>query len=81
MAKTVGFDFSHLSPAERIQLAHDLLESVEPDAREWSLTDAQKAELQRRLDEYDRDPEAGESWEDLRDELLGKLGLGNASAA
>lgn len=36
---------------------------------ESGLTDAQRAELDRRLDDYRRDPDTGVSWESLRDSL------------
>jgi putative addiction module component (TIGR02574 family) len=38
---------------------------------ESKLTDAQRNELERRLEDYRRDPEAGVSWESLRDSLHG----------
>jgi putative addiction module component (TIGR02574 family) len=65
------FDFSHLTAAERIQLAQDLWDSLEPaeiDA-ELPLTDAQKAELDRRLADLERNPEGGAPWEQVRAEL------------
>jgi putative addiction module component (TIGR02574 family) len=37
------------------------------------LTDAQRNELQRRLDEYDRNPDDVVEWEDLRQELLERV--------
>lgn len=53
------------------------------DVAEWPLTDAQKAELDRRLEEIDRDPDgAGDvDWEDLREDLLRRVALRRASAA
>ena len=55
--------------------------SAEAEDRELPLSDALKAELRARLEEYDRDPEAGESWEELRDELLSRHRRKNVSAA
>jgi putative addiction module component (TIGR02574 family) len=57
MSQNPHFDFSHLTPAERIQLAHDLWNSVDRVDVDRTLTEAQRAELQRRLDEDD--PEGG----------------------
>lgn len=71
MSSNPHFDFSHLTPAERIQLAIDLWDTVDPEEADWPLTDAQRAELQRRLDEDD--PEADEDWGAFRDEILRKL--------
>jgi len=65
------FDFRHLTAAERIQLAQDLWDSLEPaeiDA-ELPLTDDQKAELDRRLADLEQNPEAGVPWEQVRAEL------------
>ncbi len=63
------FDFSELSVAERIQLAADLWDSIPPDVADVPLTEAQKAELDRRLEELEHDPDAGESWEVVRARL------------
>ena len=57
-----------LSAAERILLAQDLWDSVigEPDA--WQLSDAQRAELDRRLDAYRRGDSLsdGSSWDSVK---------------
>jgi putative addiction module component (TIGR02574 family) len=69
------FDFNHLSAAERIQLAQDLWDSLEPadiDA-ELPLTDEQKAELDRRLADLEQHPEASIPWEQVRAELEAEL--------
>jgi putative addiction module component (TIGR02574 family) len=55
----VDFDFSKLSIAQRIELAEELWDSI-PESAEIPLTDAQKSELDRRLADLDRDPDAGE---------------------
>jgi putative addiction module component (TIGR02574 family) len=64
-----------LSPAERIQLAEDLWDSVaaSPDSIP-GLTEAQIAECERRLAEHDRDPSTAVSWEEARARLLSRLG-------
>jgi putative addiction module component (TIGR02574 family) len=67
------FDFSELSVAERIQLAEDLWDSIEPEGEDFPLTGAQKAELDRRLDDLERNPDAGESWEFVRARLNARL--------
>ena len=70
------FDFSKLSIAERIQLAEDLWDSIPKDAADVPLTEAQKAELDRRLDDLERDPDAGELWEVVRARLYERLKRG-----
>lgn len=63
-----------LSVSERIQLAEDLWDSIaaEPDA--LPLTDAQRAEIERRLAEHDRDPESTIPWEEVRARLHQRFG-------
>lgn len=69
------FDFSHLTAAERIQLAQDLWDSLEPTEIDEAvpLTEAQQAELDRRLAELERDPEAGIPWERAMAEIQAGL--------
>ena len=63
MKKNPIFDYSHLSPAERIELAQDLWDSLTPEeAGEIPLSEAQRAELERRLDAARRNPKEGYSW-------------------
>jgi putative addiction module component (TIGR02574 family) len=61
------FDFSHLTPDERIELTEQLwdslpIEAVGPDAD-------QLAELRRRRAELDRDGNPGRPWKEVLDEL------------
>jgi len=60
--RTTDLDISKLSVAERIQLAEDLWDSVAAETGDLPLTEAQAAELDRRLADLERNPEAGESW-------------------
>jgi putative addiction module component (TIGR02574 family) len=63
-----------LTVAERIQLAEDLWDSIaaKPDA--LPLTDTQRAEIERRLAEHDRDPESAIPWEEARGRLHQRFG-------
>jgi putative addiction module component (TIGR02574 family) len=61
------FDFSHLSPEERMQLAEDLWDSL-PE-RHVQLSEAQRAELERRRDLHVADPARGHPWRDVLDEI------------
>ena len=74
-------DFSSLTPAERLELADALWSSVDPDDVDWTLTPGQQVELERRLAEYDRDPDAGETWESIRAEIVAERTARRASAA
>ena len=55
-------DFSHLTPAERIQLAEDLWDSLPAEA--LPLTPAQTSELQRRREALRTDPSPGQDWQE-----------------
>jgi putative addiction module component (TIGR02574 family) len=59
-------DILGLSVSERIQLVQDIWDSIAEVPDSVPLTDAQKAELDRRLDAYHRDPNAGSPWSVVR---------------
>lgn len=61
------FDFSHLTPEERIQLAEELWDSLEPTATPLSPDLA--AELRRRREAYRRDGDPGQPWREALDDL------------
>jgi putative addiction module component (TIGR02574 family) len=58
--------------AERIQLVDDIWDSVIAQAEALELTDAQRAELERRVRKAEQDPTGGVAWEDLEAELSGE---------
>jgi putative addiction module component (TIGR02574 family) len=61
------FDFSHLTPEERIQLAEDLWDSLPSQVP--MATHAQQLELDRRLARHVADPNRGRPWRDVMDDL------------
>jgi putative addiction module component (TIGR02574 family) len=62
-------EISQLSVAERIQLAEDLWDSILEQQEVLPLPDAQKQELDRRLEQYHQDPTAGSPWEEVKQRL------------
>ena len=74
MRRNPHFDFSHLTVAERIQLAEDLWDSIEPTADELPLTQDMAAELERRLQDLREHPEASVPWEEVRARLHTRFG-------
>jgi putative addiction module component (TIGR02574 family) len=74
--QTTDFDFSSLSVAERIQLAEDLWDSVVAETTDIPLTDAQKAELDRRLEDLRRNPDDAAPWDEVRDRISDRLSQG-----
>jgi putative addiction module component (TIGR02574 family) len=63
-------DFSHLTVAERIQLVEDLWDSIADAPEILELSEAQRLELDRRLEAHRANPDAAIPWETLRRELL-----------
>ena len=62
-------EIAQLSIAERIQLAEDLWDSILKRQDELPLSDAQKQELDQRLECYQQDPTAGSTWEEIKQRL------------
>ncbi|MBW4660399.1 MAG: addiction module protein [Drouetiella hepatica Uher 2000/2452] len=62
-------EISQLSIAERIQLAEDLWDSILERQDELPLSDAQKQELDRRLENYQQSPTSGSTWEEVKQRL------------
>jgi putative addiction module component (TIGR02574 family) len=55
-------EIRRLSVSERIQLVEDIWDTIATSHEEVPLTDAQRVELDRRLEEHSRDPSAGRTW-------------------
>jgi putative addiction module component (TIGR02574 family) len=73
--KSLLADLLELSPAERIQLAEDLWDSVSASPESMpGLTATQLAEMERRLAEHARDPASAIPWEEVRARLWSRLG-------
>ncbi len=63
--QSLGLD--KLTADERLALIGELWESL--DADQPALTDAQRADLDRRLAAFQADPKAGSSWEEVKARL------------
>lgn len=68
--KALGID--QLSVAQRILLVEEIWDSIVAEAEDLPLTEAQKQDLERRLGEYNDNPDAGSTWEDVRARLRAK---------
>jgi putative addiction module component (TIGR02574 family) len=62
-----------LSPAERIDLAEKLWDSIGPEDMP-PLTPEQQQEIDRRMAEHQKDPSTAIPWEDVRDWLWSRRG-------
>jgi putative addiction module component (TIGR02574 family) len=71
--RTEDLDISTLSVEERMRLAEDLWDSVAAETGGLALTQAQRAELDRRLDDLERNPEECEPWDVIRGRIQSRL--------
>ena len=60
-------DIATLSPRERLELLEKLWDSLSPET--IAMTDAQTKELDRRLDELDREGPVGIPWNEVLDRI------------
>ena len=65
-------DILSLSVSERIQLAEDIWDSVLEVPQPFLLTEADKAELDSRLDAYHKNPDAGDPWSVVKERIRSK---------
>jgi putative addiction module component (TIGR02574 family) len=71
MNKSLLKELLQLTPAERIELAADLWDSIEPGELP-PLTSEQIEECERRYAEHMRDPSSASKWEDVKARLLAR---------
>lgn len=69
MKKITAADVLDLPVVDRIQLVEDIWDSIASSPEAVSLTEDQRAELERRLEAYHRDPGAGSPWEEVKARL------------
>ena len=71
MPKKVSIaDVLEMTPAERIELAEEIWDSVAASPESVPLTEAQRIELDRRLEAHRNDPTAGDHWDVVRARIL-----------
>jgi putative addiction module component (TIGR02574 family) len=58
-------DIAKLTPAERLQLVEELWDSLCDTPEAVPLTEAQRAELDRRLDDLDQEGPSGIPWDEV----------------
>lgn len=66
------FGLEHLSADQRLQLVGELWDSLASSSVSVPLSDAQRAELQIRLESHSNQPLAGTPWQDVRERLTGR---------
>jgi len=70
---TPADSFDHLTVEERLELLERLWDSLVDTPERIPLTNAQKEELDRRLDDFERDPSIGIPWDEVRKRIQGQL--------
>ena len=71
MQNSLLAEINTLSVAERILLVEDIWDHIaDADEDAVTLSDAQCAELDRRIEAYRDKPEAGRYWNDVREEYF-----------
>ena len=73
MAKVDLTDILELSVQDRISLAQQIWDSVASDPDSIPLSAEQREELERRLEEYRKNPQDGAAWEDVQRRLRSQL--------
>ena len=64
-----AIDIAKLSPEERLELLEQLWDSLADTPEAIPLTDAQREELDRRLDDLDREGPVGIPWNEVLDRI------------
>jgi putative addiction module component (TIGR02574 family) len=62
-------DILQMTIAERIQLAEDIWDSIAAVPEALPLTDAERQELNRRLELYQQNPDEGVPWDELKEKV------------
>lgn len=71
MTTTALAEIAQLSVSERVQLAEDIWDTILSAPDEIPLPDAQRAELDRRLQVYRDNPQSGDSWQEVQQRIRG----------
>ena len=72
MKSTRLSDVLELPVSERLKWVEAIWDSIADAPDTLQLTEAQRAELDRRLNDYENNPEAGSPWSEVRAKVLGK---------
>jgi len=69
--KSLGID--RLGIEERLALVEELWDSIAADSADVPLTDTQRAELDRRIADHERNPEDVVSWNEVKASITERL--------
>ena len=71
--KPTPSEYLSMSVPERLQLVEDIWDSIAECPEAVELTTQQRAELDRRLEAFRRDPTSGSPWEVVKARIKSKL--------
>ena len=60
-------ELQKLPLAERLELVEELWDSIARESEQLALTPAQMEELDRRFADYEKNPDEGVAWDEVRD--------------
>jgi putative addiction module component (TIGR02574 family) len=69
MARLTHDEIEQLSVAERLRLAEEIWDSIAATPERLPVTEAQRAELDRRLAQHEQEPSRAIPWEEVRAKL------------
>jgi len=70
MSSNLTEQVKRLSIPERIALVEEIWDSIAEDNGCFELTEAQKQELDRRIESFRANPSQGRTWEEIKNDLL-----------
>jgi putative addiction module component (TIGR02574 family) len=73
MSQLEALGIDQLSADERLRLIGEIWDSIAPQVEQAPLTEAQKAEIDRRLAAHRANPQAAIPWEQVEAEALARL--------
>lgn len=73
MSQLEALGIDQMSTDDRLRLIGEIWDSIAPEVERAPLTDAQKAEIDRRLAAHRANPQAAVPWEQVKAEALARL--------
>lgn len=70
MSSNLTEEVKRLSIPERIALVEEIWDSIAEDNGCFELTEAQKQELDRRIESFRANPSQGRTWEEIKNDFL-----------
>ncbi|MBI4963691.1 MAG: addiction module protein [Desulfomonile tiedjei] len=67
----IAGEIKQLTVAERLLLVQEIWDSIVADQESLPVTEAQKKELDKRLESYLAAPQEGSSWEEVKQRVMG----------